>query len=78
MGKGSFVGRLSLGSIIRSGSTVHTAYLGFNCDHRLAGKINTCGIQNCILLQDAGLREVVAKWLQHSNTDLPGKMCTTT
>jgi hypothetical protein len=40
-------------------------YLCFIADCRLVGKLHVSGLENCVLLQDGGLRLVVSKRLQH-------------
>lgn len=40
------------------------ANLGFLRNDWLGWKVHLCGIEDSFLLQDAGLRQVVAKWLQ--------------
>jgi hypothetical protein len=40
-------------------------YLRLIADRRLVGKLHFSGLENCVLLQDGGLRLVVSKRLQH-------------
>jgi hypothetical protein len=45
-------------------------YLCFIADCRLVGKLHLSCFQNCVLLQDGGLRLVVSERLQHPTLDL--------